>query len=154
MFVISLLSTCISLALLSTTPSNAATLVRRSTGTFTGQGTYYGANRGQAGNCALDEPILDPQSVDVVAINFGQYDGGAVCGTCVEVTGAAGTVVARVTDKCPSCAQGDLDLSEEMFPKIDDPGKLPVFVFNLNICLFAISYFVFLVFAISGQAAI
>lgn len=66
--------------------------------------------------------------MDVVAINAAQWDASANCGRCVQVTGALGTVTARVVDQCGPCAHGSLDLSEEMFPKIDskEKGRVPI----------------------------
>ena len=91
-------------------------------GTFTGQATYYAANGGTGGSCELPN-----SGADVVALNAPQYAApfgkGQYCGKCVSITGARGTAVARVVDKCPGCKSGDLDLSEELFPKIDDPAK-------------------------------
>jgi expansin (peptidoglycan-binding protein) len=41
-----------------------------------------------------------------------------VCGQCVEVDGPNGSVTVRITDRCPGCAEGDLDLSREAFQQI------------------------------------
>jgi expansin (peptidoglycan-binding protein) len=69
----------------------------------------------------------------VAALNAPQYDAdiGGSCGGCILVTGAKGSLVVRVVDRCPVCAHGDVDLSEEAFPYIDDMG---LFYF-LIICL-------------------
>ncbi len=48
-----------------------------------------------------------------------QYNDSAVCGACVEVQGAQGTVVVRVVDLCPGCDTGQLDLSRQAFAVID-----------------------------------
>jgi expansin len=78
---------------------------------FEGEATYYDANG--TGACGF------PASNDflVAAINDEQYS-KANCGRCVEVTGPTGKVVVRITDKCPGCSSGDLDLSQTAFGKI------------------------------------
>lgn len=121
---------CSLLLLVSGTEAASVLLFRRDANssdspqvTFSGDGTYYGANRGQSGACALYDPIPPPETVDVVAMNTPQWAGGSLCGACVSITGSLGSAVARVVDRCPACAFGALDLSEELFPKIDDPSK-------------------------------
>ena len=78
---------------------------------FEGEATYYDANG--TGACGF------PASSDfmVAAINDEQYS-KANCGRCVSVTGPNGTVVVRITDKCPGCDFGDIDLSMTAFGKI------------------------------------
>ncbi len=83
--------------------------------TFTGEGTYYGYAGG--GNCSFPTPT---SPVYTGAMNETQYDTSMTCGACVEVTGSKGSLVIRIEDRCPECAYGDIDLSEEAFPLIDD----------------------------------
>lgn len=92
--------------------------------TSTGEGTFYGAT-GQ-GNCSYD-PVPAGQRL-IAAMNLTDYAGSAACGEYVTVTGPKGTVTVRITDKCPECKPGDIDLSEEAFPKIADPvaGRVPI----------------------------
>ncbi len=56
------------------------------------------------------------------------YDGAFACGTCLEVTGAAGTVTLEVTDLCPDCAQLQLDLSPDAWTAVTGkiPGREPI----------------------------
>jgi expansin (peptidoglycan-binding protein) len=87
-----------------------------------GLATFYDASGG-VNNCSLD--IGDGL---VAAINDPQWDGSSHCGECLRVTGPEGTVVVRVTDRCPECMAGDLDLSESAFAAIADPlqGVVPI----------------------------
>lgn len=88
--------------------------------TFSGDGTYYGESEG--GNCALRPPRPGMYAGMVpVAINDAQYGNSDACGACLEVTGSGegsgadpitGTFQAYVSDRCPECAEGALDLAK------------------------------------------
>jgi expansin (peptidoglycan-binding protein) len=80
-----------------------------------GQATYYAADGG--GNCSFDQ-VSNPL---VVALGNAEYAAGAACGGYLDVTGPKGTVRVKVTDRCPECAAGHLDLSKQAFAKIGDP---------------------------------
>ncbi|GAA3217678.1 expansin EXLX1 family cellulose-binding protein [Dactylosporangium siamense] len=80
-----------------------------------GQATYYAADGG--GNCSFD-PVSNPL---VVALGNAEYAAGAACGGYLDVKGPKGTVRVKVTDRCPECAAGHLDLSRQAFAKIGDP---------------------------------
>jgi expansin (peptidoglycan-binding protein) len=90
--------------------------------TRTGEGTFYGATG--EGACSFDA------SADrmVAAMNLTDYAGSAVCGEVVTIAGPRGSVTVRITDLCPECAPGDIDLSAEAFAKIADPvaGRVPI----------------------------
>ena len=79
-----------------------------------GTATYYATNGG--GNCSFDPvgPGL------YVALGPSEYAAGAACGEYLNVTGPKGTVRVKVTDQCPECAPGHLDLSKEAFARIGD----------------------------------
>jgi expansin (peptidoglycan-binding protein) len=79
----------------------------------TGIATYYDADG--SGNCSFDK---SPNDMDVVALNFPEYADSAACGSCIHVKGPSGEVTVRVTDSCPGCEKGHLDLSEQAFAKI------------------------------------
>lgn len=81
----------------------------------TGDATYYAADG--TGACSYDR-IADGAPRMVAAMNGSDYDKAAWCGACLEVDGPAGTVVVQVTDSCPGCASGDLDLSKDAFAAI------------------------------------
>lgn len=90
--------------------------------THSGEGTYYGATG--EGACSFDAST----DLMVAAMNPTDYAGSAACGEYVSVTGPKGTVTVRITDLCPGCAAGDVDLSAEAFAKIADPvaGRVPI----------------------------
>ncbi|MEU0560834.1 expansin EXLX1 family cellulose-binding protein [Dactylosporangium sp. NPDC006015] len=80
-----------------------------------GQATFYAADGG--GNCSFDQ-VPNPL---VVALGNAEYAAGAACGGYLDVKGPKGTVRVKVTDRCPECAAGHLDLSRQAFAKIGDP---------------------------------
>ncbi|KAJ2551181.1 hypothetical protein EV175_003788 [Coemansia sp. RSA 1933] len=88
--------------------------------TFSGDGTYYTPGLGACG-------VTNTESDLIAAINAEQYgsstgSGGSnsasICGKCVQVKGPNGQVKVKITDKCPSCKSGDLDLSPAAFDQI------------------------------------
>jgi len=85
--------------------------------TRTGDGTFYGATG--EGNCSFD---ASPGNLMVAAMNHVDYAAGAACGEYVAVTGPKGSVTVRITDQCPECASGDIDLSTQAFATIADPA--------------------------------
>lgn len=104
-------------------PAPAPTAPGALSPTYSGEGTFYGAT-GQ-GNCTFD---ASPGDLMVAAMNGPDYAGSAVCGQYVAVTGPKGSVTVRITDQCPECKKGDLDLSESAFARIADPvaGRVPI----------------------------
>lgn len=42
---------------------------------------------------------------------------------CVQVFGKRGSVVLKISDTCPECADFDVDIADEIYPKLDDPVK-------------------------------
>lgn len=82
----------------------------------TGIATFYAADG--SGSCSYD---ASPDDLDVVALDPDEYAASAACGACIHVTGPKGEVTVRVTDSCPGCENGHLDLSREAFAKIADP---------------------------------
>jgi expansin (peptidoglycan-binding protein) len=89
---------------------------------YVGQATWYTTDG--RGTCRCPPSPEDP---NVVAINKAQYPKIA-CGQCLQVTGPSGTVKVRVTDVCPGCERGDLDLSAQAFGAIAAPelGRVKV----------------------------
>jgi expansin (peptidoglycan-binding protein) len=94
-------------------------------GSWTGSGeaTFYPAFN-EENACAL--PLTPDQYV--VAVAQSAFDGSAVCGRCLRVTGPLGSIVARITDYCVGPGCKDLDLSPNAFAAIGDPqdGIIPV----------------------------
>jgi len=90
----------------------------------TGEGTYYNEADG-SGNCSFDPT---PQDLMVGAMNDADYAGSAVCGACVALDGPDGSITIRIVDRCPGCAQGDIDLSPSAFELISplSAGRVPI----------------------------
>ena len=61
-------------------------------------------------------------------MNAADYDGSAVCGTCVAIDGPEGSVSVRIVDQCPECQPGDIDLSPQAFELIAPlpDGRVPI----------------------------
>jgi len=92
----------------------------------TGEGTFYeGVDGGSSGNCSL--PVAAGDYLHCALNNF-DYDGSSACGACIEVTGSRGSVILKVVDRCPECASGDVDMTEEAFAIIDPviDGRVPI----------------------------
>ncbi|SEL80893.1 Por secretion system C-terminal sorting domain-containing protein [Aquimarina amphilecti] len=92
----------------------------------TGEGTFYdGVAGGTFGNCSLPVAVGDYLHC---ALNNFDYDGSDSCGACIEVTGAKGSVIVNVVDRCPECASGDVDMTIEAFEMIADvvDGRVPI----------------------------
>jgi expansin (peptidoglycan-binding protein) len=91
--------------------------------TYRGVATFYGADGG--GNC-----MFDPSSnLMVAAMNAADYEASKACGAYVLVRSAGGTTITvRITDQCPECALGQLDLSAQAFAKLAAPstGRIPI----------------------------
>lgn len=86
--------------------------------TYTGKATHYGDDGG--GNCMFDKSN-DP-NMPFVAMNQLDYENSRMCGAYLEVTGPGGkTTVVMVSNRCPECPAGNLDLSQQAFAKLADP---------------------------------
>jgi expansin (peptidoglycan-binding protein) len=90
--------------------------------THSGEASYYHANG--KGNCGFDAS----DDLMVAALNTKDYASAAMCGAYVAVSGPAGTVTVRITDRCPGCKKGGLDLSRQAFARIAalTAGRVPV----------------------------
>uniref|UniRef100_A0A7S4IRK7 Expansin-like EG45 domain-containing protein n=1 Tax=Vannella robusta TaxID=1487602 RepID=A0A7S4IRK7_9EUKA len=88
-----------------------------------GEGTYYGPS--SSGSCTLDfnlPPVAQTSEIfSTVAMNSPQYYGSLTCGMCIQMTGEGvgsgadpidGTFIVYVSDLCPECASGDLDVAQ------------------------------------------
>nr|QGR27068.1 expansin-like protein 1 [Glaciozyma antarctica] len=91
--------------------------------TYKGVATFYG-NDGSGGNCKL------PARSDLAFAAFpgAKWDSAAYCGACVRVKGPKGTVDVQITNKCPECPAGSLDLSKAAYSKIRaiKAGRIPI----------------------------
>ncbi|MEM1007864.1 MAG: expansin EXLX1 family cellulose-binding protein [Myxococcota bacterium] len=77
-----------------------------------GEATYYIANG--IGNCSL--PVRDTQNV--AALNTTDYASARWCGACARISGPKGDVIVKISDRCPGCGPGDIDLSSAAFAQI------------------------------------
>jgi expansin (peptidoglycan-binding protein) len=95
-----------------------------STSASQGKATFYDLGDG-TGNCSFPTTPADDL---FVALGPAQYSAGAACGTYLDVTGPRGKVRVKVTDSCPECEPGHLDLSRTAFKKIgaEVAGIIPV----------------------------
>jgi expansin len=76
-------------------------------------------------NCGYEDAAA---SGTYVALSPADFGGSAACGTVLDVTGPKGTVRVTVSDLCPECEAGHLDLAAPAFARIADPvaGLVPV----------------------------
>ena len=81
--------------------------------------TFYGPGT-TAGACASTSV---PSTRYTAALGPAEYANGAACGTYVQVKGRKGTILVKVTNLCPECPPGHLDLSDEAFAALDDRVK-------------------------------
>jgi len=89
------------------------------------------------GSCGIDDSNLD-HSDYVVAVSSqlmgAQSNGNPMCGKTITISANGKTVQAKVHDKCPSCAPGDIDGSEliflDLFGSLTDGRKKIEWWFN------------------------
>ncbi|ETW09020.1 hypothetical protein H310_01490 [Aphanomyces invadans] len=94
--------------------------------TYAGLSSTYGGPDGvnaTSGNCAPMHPLPNA-TLYHVAMNDKQYNSGLHCGRCVQIEckdprcTSNRTVLAQVTDRCPECKFGDLDLTLPLFNEL------------------------------------
>ncbi|KAH6844952.1 RlpA-like double-psi beta-barrel-protein domain-containing protein-containing protein [Chaetomium sp. MPI-CAGE-AT-0009] len=82
---------------------------------YTGDITYFALG---LGSCGFDDSNKD-HSHNIVAVSSQlmgtQSNGNPMCGKTITIKANGKTVQALVHDKCPSCAPGDIDGSENIF---------------------------------------
>lgn len=79
---------------------------------YSGDGTFYGATG--AGNCSYEAG----GSLMVAAMNEADYENSQICGAYVTVRSGGKSVTVKIVDRCPECAVGDIDLSQEAFARL------------------------------------
>jgi expansin (peptidoglycan-binding protein) len=89
------------------------------TGFRAGVATFYGKDA-VSGACSFVEKAPGGYTA---ALGPDEYAAGAACGMTLEVKGRRGTVRVKVTNLCPECPRGHLDLTNEAFAKVDDLAK-------------------------------
>ncbi|KAH9930960.1 RlpA-like double-psi beta-barrel-protein domain-containing protein-containing protein [Fomitopsis serialis] len=77
--------------------------------------TYYDAGQNACGGYDSDNDF-------VVALNAPQWDNGAHCYKTITIWYAGKSTQAKVTDMCPGCPWGGLDLSRGLFSFLADLG--------------------------------
>ncbi len=104
-----------------TTTSAAAPAQTSSSGSGSGSASYSGSLTYFAlgmGSCGIDDGGKD-NSANIVAISAAlmgaQSNGNPMCGKTITIKANGKTAQALVHDKCPSCALGDVDASEQLF---------------------------------------
>ena len=78
-----------------------------------GTATHYASTGG--GNCSY--PGSPPDHLDV-ALSHAEYGTADACGGYIDVVGPNGTVRAKITNQCPECEVGHLDLSKTAFARV------------------------------------
>ena len=79
---------------------------------YQGYATMYGGSR-IGGSCGFKN--INPPYPYGVAINSHQYNNSLSCGSCINVQYNDKNLDVIVTDICPECAFGDLDLFQESY---------------------------------------
>ncbi|CAG8776224.1 9561_t:CDS:2, partial [Acaulospora morrowiae] len=92
---------------------DTAPLLAKRDESYKGRATFYDPGLGSCG-------ITNSPQDFIVALNIPQYTGNDVCNKVVLITGPKGSVKCTVTDKCPGCGFGCLDLSPAAFNQIGD----------------------------------
>ncbi|WP_328708055.1 expansin EXLX1 family cellulose-binding protein [Streptomyces mesophilus] len=91
---------------------------------YSGTATFYDAADGN-GACSFG-PTSD---VMTAAMNSTDYETAKACGAHIRVRNSRGaTITVRVTNECPTCVKGQLDLSAQAFAKLAAPsqGQIPI----------------------------
>lgn len=78
-----------------------------------GMATYYDSVDG--GNCSLPAAPADHLDVALSHVEYGTAD---ACGGYLDVTGPSGSVRVLITNQCPECQVGHIDLSKTAFARI------------------------------------
>lgn len=99
---------------------------------LSGDLTYYHEWRGNYGSCGLDRSMHDQFYVAALSRKYMNLPPGQtnpnnhpMCGDshCLQIWGARGSVVLKVSDTCEGCRDDDVDVADSVFPMLDDPNK-------------------------------
>ncbi|GIE95710.1 hypothetical protein Ari01nite_31750 [Paractinoplanes rishiriensis] len=104
--------------------SGSACAAPPSTSAKKGKATFYDL-AASMGNCSFPNSPADDL---FVALGPNEYSNGAACGSYLDVSGPKGKVRVKVTDQCPECGPGHIDLSRTAFKKIgaEIDGIIPI----------------------------
>ncbi|KAI5475079.1 hypothetical protein MNV49_001955 [Pseudohyphozyma bogoriensis] len=114
-------SQCLPSSAVSSSSSSSTTSAK--TGLTSGDGTAYGTS--DAGAACLLPTRTDQR---FAAFSGAVWDNSEWCGGCVRVTGPVGSIDVQVTNECPECAEGSLDLSDDAYETITgtSPGRTSI----------------------------
>ncbi|KAI8971686.1 RlpA-like double-psi beta-barrel-protein domain-containing protein-containing protein [Mycotypha africana] len=90
-----------------------------------GDATYYSVGLGSCGHTNSDSEMVAALSSKLM----GSGSKGSYCGESITVESESGkSVTVKVVDTCPSCGEGDVDLSPSAFKKLGslDLGVIPI----------------------------
>lgn len=82
---------------------------------YNGDATAYGGKI-YGGSCGFKNNYN--QFIYGCAINKAQYNNSLTCGTCINIKYNNNNIVAVVTDICPECKYGDIDLFEDGYKQL------------------------------------
>ncbi|PLW34210.1 hypothetical protein PCASD_15019 [Puccinia coronata f. sp. avenae] len=123
LFLLAFLAFFMSHALLTVSRPYATKEARALERRYSGKGTWFIPDTGACGD-------VNSKSDYIVAMNYAQYQNGSPCHKMVVIKNKSNSKVvkAKVTDECPSCAYGSLDLSPAAFQALGDldTGVLPI----------------------------
>lgn len=95
--------------------------------TFSGDATYYSPGLGACGETNTDSDFIAALNKDQWG-NPSNPNDSPFCGKQVKINRGSKSVTVTITDKCPGCNYGDLDLSPAAFDQIADEaeGRVPI----------------------------
>ena len=99
--------------------------IKNNIASFNGDATAYGGSN-IGGYCGFKEKSFLYSNKLQVALNSVQWNNSLNCGRCVNIRyNNNPPIKAVISDKCPECKYGDLDLFLEAYSKIinKDPGR-------------------------------
>jgi expansin (peptidoglycan-binding protein) len=107
-------SSCAATAPLSPAPASPSVASLSVAAPASGEAVYY--NPEQAEDRCSIEPLA-PGGL-YASVPAAEYDGGAVCGAYLDISGPLGTIQAEIIDMCPGCGRNQLDLGTAAFTRI------------------------------------
>jgi len=110
---------------------------------YEGNATYYYEWRGNFGSCGLERSKSEQFEVAALSNAFMKLPQGVynpnkhpLCRPehCIFVTGALGSVVLKISDKCYGCRKQDIDIADSVFPLLGDldKGRIPIKWYFVN----------------------
>lgn len=99
---------------------------------LSGDVTFYTEWNGGYGSCGLDRSRYDQFYVAALSRKYMNLPPGMtnpnkhpMCAAdrCLQIYGARGSVVLKVSDTCEGCRDDDVDVAHTVFPMLDDPNR-------------------------------